>query len=175
MRIEIQRQVAAPAATIFELMTQLDHVAFVAPGRRREWCPEPHQRLAEGVGQVIYVSHGKHRAQLEFTTEVLEPPTRIEQVFTSWPLRGGRRVTALEPRGEATTLVSELYEWRPPFLMRSVVSQRLGRERELLEERLDRLGILAERGYAELGAEAFAGGIEPAAARLGLELALGDG
>lgn len=172
MKIEEQVEVAAPPRTVFEFFAWLDHLKLVSPGRRREWCPIPGLRVAEGRQHEVCVEQGRHHVRLSFRTEVLRPAERIEDVFLTWPMQGATRVLTFGPLPAAgrelhTSLV-EVDEWRPPFFVRSLVDKRLEQQRSLFQEKLHRAKTIIEQAYRAEGPEVFgAGVIEPARA-LGL-------
>jgi hypothetical protein len=170
MRIETQTTVRAPARTAYEFFSWLDHLALVSPAERREWCPVPGQRIAEGAGREVVLEQGRHRVRLGFTTRRLRPGEEIVDVFTSWPLDGARRAVEFraEPRAEGeapVTRISEVHAWRPPFYLRPLVEGRLAKQRAMFDERLARAAQLIARGYDAFGPDVFAGGVlEPARA-----------
>lgn len=168
MKIESQVRIEAPPRLVFEFFAWLDHLRLVSPSRRREWCPVPGQRVAEGTRQEVCLEQGRHRVRLSFVTEILRPAETIVDVFSSWPLHGARRILRLQaetPEHPAppVTWVIEETEWSPPFLVRRLVDKRLEQQRLQFQEKLDNARLIIEKVYAELGSEAFERGVlEPA-------------
>lgn len=171
MRIEAHVTIEAPPRLVFEFFAWLDHLRLVAPSRRREWCPIPGRRVAEGARQEVCLAQGQHKVRLGFVTEVLRPADCIVDVFQSWPLRGARRVLRFraEAHGEhMRTLLTEETEWSPPTLVRRLVDKRLEQQRQQFQEKLENAKIVVERVYEALGEEAFDHGVLEAAARVGI-------
>lgn len=181
MRIETQVRVAVPPRTAFEFFVWLDHLRLVSPSARKEWCPAPGRRIAEGVSHEVCLKQGRHKVQLRFTTEVVRPAETIVDVFNSWPLEGARRtlrfVSASEPAasedtgdmvGAPQTLVVEEDVWRPPFFVRPLVDKRLEQQRDLFQEKLDRAADIIERAYLAAGPEVFTEGVVAPIRRYGL-------
>lgn len=172
MKIESQTCVEAPPRTTYEFFAWLDHLRLVSPGGRREWCPRPGQRVAEGLCHQVCLEQGKHRVRLRFRTEVLRPAERIEDVFLSWPLQGARRTLHFSPlppdrQGFVGTRVVEHDEWRPPVFVRALVDKRLEQQRALFAEKLERAKAIIEGAYRAAGSEVFAAGVLGPARDLG--------
>lgn len=169
MKIEAQVQVEAPPRTVCDFFAWLDHLRLVSPGQRREWCPTPGQRVAEGREREVCLQQGRHRVRLSFRTERFRPAECIEDVFLTWPMQGARRVLRFAPvpgpdRLLHTSLV-EIDEWRPPFFVRALVDKRLEQQRALFDEKLRRAKAIIERAHDAHGPEVFSGGVlEPARA-----------
>ena len=178
LRIETQVRVAAPPRTVFEFFAWLDHLRLVSPAGRREWCPTPGRRIAEGVSHEVCLEQGRHRVRLRFSTETMRAAECIVDVFSSWPLDGARRTLRFFPDGPAgpgsdaevcATRVVEEDEWRPPLLVRPLVDKRLEQQRSLFEEKLNNARRIIETVYPLLGPEAFSDGVVEPARKVGFE------
>lgn len=174
MKIESQTCVEAPPRTVFEFFAWLDHLRLVSPGGRREWCPVPGRRVAEGLTHEVCLEQGKHRVRLRFRTERFRPAECIEDVFLNWPLQGARRTlhfSSLPLTGADTvgTRVVEHDEWRPPFFVRALVDKRLEQQRALFAEKLQRAKAIIEGAYRAEGPEVFASGVLDPARALGFD------
>lgn len=148
----------------------LDHLRLVSPSRRREWCPLPGQRVAGGAIHEVCLQQGKHKIRLRFKTEVLTPNERIEDVFTTWPLQGARRLLMFtsDPGDAQVTLLTEIDEWKPPFLVKRLVDKRIDQQVDQFEEKLNNAKRIIETVYLAHGEDAFDQGVLSAAESVGL-------
>ena len=161
--------VLAPPRTVFEFFTWLDHLELVSPSRRKEWCPTRGQRVAEGRSHEVCLQQGRHQLRLRFTTGVLIPAERIEDIFSTWPLSGARRTMIFSPveGGTGETIVVEKDAWTPPLLVRSLVGRRLEQQKDQFDEKLRNAKAIIEQAYVRFGPDVFSDGVITPAQAIG--------
>lgn len=169
VRLEAATVVDAPASIVFRFFQQLDHLRLLSAGRRREWCLQQGALLAVGVAHEVRIQQGRHSLLVHFKTLRLDPHRLIEDEFLSWPLKGARRVLALEPQG-AQTRVCESNVWDPPWYARGMVEKHEAEQRQFFVAKLNHAKQVIEAVYGVCGADAFLHGVLPDAVRAGLPL-----
>lgn len=172
MKLESSISIEAPPHVVFRFYAQLDHLRFVSPVRRREWCPRFGVALEEGAEYEVRIEQGKHGLHLRFRTTRFVPHSSLENEFLSWPLKGARHEQRFEARGGGT-LVSDVNFWVPPWYARGVVAQREDEQRRFFAEKLEKAKRLIEAVYARAGEAAFRDGIFEDAADVGIAPVIG--
>src|SRR5437763_1488877 len=78
----------------------LDHLRFISPQRRVEWCPRRGASIDPGTEAELKVMQGRHTLTVRFRNVRFELDHLIEDEFLSWPLRGARHTQTFEAAGE---------------------------------------------------------------------------
>ena len=124
MIIEASILVEAPPEIVFRFYTLLDHLRYVSPERRREWCPRRNARIALGAEYEVNIHQGRHSVVLRFRTVRYEPGAAYEDEFLNWPLKGARHLqTFTGVNGDAATRVEDVNRWEPPWYARAMVKK----------------------------------------------------
>lgn len=160
MKLESTILIEAPVPVVFRFYRNLDHLRFVSPTHRREWCPARGLVLSEGTEQEVRVRQGRHGLALRFRTIRLDLHKAYEDEFLSWPLAGARHVqTFTEQNGGQATWVCDTNLWDPPWFARAIVSKHEAQQVTFFEEKLRNAKRLIESVYQKRGEEAFTQGI----------------
>jgi ligand-binding SRPBCC domain-containing protein len=173
--IEVSILVEAPPPVVYRFYSQLDHLRYVSPIRRREWCAERGIEVGVGREYEVNVQQGRHAILLRFRTIRADGCACIEDEFLNWPLKGARHVQSFVPEDEKrSTLVTDLNRWDPPWYARSAVKKHEWEQTSFFQEKLDNAKRVIEAVYRERGDGAFVEGIGAEAAALGIAPVIGE-
>lgn len=168
MNISIQVQIAAPPEVVFRFYTQLDHLRFISPRFRFEWCTEKGASVRLGNESEVRIQQHRHGITVRFKTTRLETDRFVEDEFLSWPVKGARHTVSLRNQNGLTT-VEDSISWDPPWFLRRVLDRYIDEQKRFFEERQAKAKTMIEAVYALRGAESFREGIFPEAERAGIE------
>lgn len=172
MIIEVSILVEAPPPVVYRFYSQLDHLRYVSPGRRREWCAERGLEVGLGREYEVNVEQGRHSILLRFRT-VRADESCIEDEFLNWPLKGARHLQRFEAQDDAT-FVTDMNRWNPPWYARSAVKRHEWEQTSFFKEKLENAKRVIEGVYREKGDAAFAEGIGADAESCGFEPVIVD-
>lgn len=168
LEIAVELRIEAPPAVVFRFFRMLDHLRFISPRYRQEWCTRAGVVVGPGTEAEVRIQQGSHGITVRFRNVLFEPDRLIEDEFVSFPLRGARHRQILEPEdGGLRTLVRSVSRWEPPWYLRKLVERKELQQRQFFEERLANAMRLIEAVHALRGAESFGQGIAADAAAVG--------
>jgi ligand-binding SRPBCC domain-containing protein len=168
VRIRVQLAIAAPPEIVFRFYTRLDHLRFISPRYRQEWCTSPGAIVALGGESEVRIQQHRHGVTVRFRTVRLEADRFLEDEFLSWPVKGARHTVRLEPGKNGETLLEDVITWEPPWYLRRTIERYLAEQQKFFEERQAKAKQIIEAVYAARGGEAFVEGIFPDAERVGI-------
>lgn len=170
VKIEVQIRVEVPPPVAFRFFTNLDHLRFISPRHRVEWCPQIGSVLGPGAESEVRIQQGKHGITVRFKTIRFEPDRLFEDEFSSWPVKGARHVLTMssEDGGHATE-VANVTTWDPPWYLRPMIERQLGQQRDFFMERMANAKRIIEAVYAQRADDAFKEGIFQDAALVGAD------
>jgi hypothetical protein len=160
VKIAVEARIAAPPSVVFRFFRMLDHLRFISPKRRVEWCPRRGALIEPGSEADLRVAQGRNRITLRFRNVRFELDRTIEDEFISWPLRGARHTQTFESLdGGLSTKVESVTTWEPPWYLRKVLERHEGEQRTFFAERQENAKRIIEAVYARKGEDAFKEGI----------------
>jgi ligand-binding SRPBCC domain-containing protein len=161
--------IAAPADVVFRFYTQLDHLRFISPHHRHEWCTKPGTIVALGSESEVRIQQHRHGLTVRFRTVRLEPNRFLEDEFLSWPVKGARHTVRFEPGPNGSTVLEDVIAWDAPWYLRRAIDRYLDEQQKFFEERQANAKKIIEAVFAARGAEAFREGISSDAESVGIE------
>jgi hypothetical protein len=60
VKIHVQLVIAAPAGVVFRFYTKLDHLRFISPRHRHEWCTKPGTVVELGSESEVRIQQHRH-------------------------------------------------------------------------------------------------------------------
>jgi len=169
VKIRVHVRVAAPPHVVFRFYTKLDHLRFISPRFRHEWCTKSGAVVALGTESEVKIQQHRRSLTVRFRTVKLETDRFLEDEFISWPVKGARHTVQLKPSPEGReTELEDAITWDPPWYLRRVLERYVEEQKKLFEERQSNAKRIIEAVYAARGADAFREGIFPDAERVGI-------
>ncbi len=168
MNISIQVKIAAPPEVVFRFYTQLDHLRFISPRFRFEWCTQRGAIVLLGAESEVRIQQHRHAITVRFKTTRMETDRFLEDEFVSWPVKGARHTVTLREK-DGGTVVEDVITWDPPWFLRRVLDRYIDEQRRFFEERQAKAKTMIEAVYVLRGAESFREGIFPEAELAGIE------
>jgi ligand-binding SRPBCC domain-containing protein len=170
VKISVKLSISAPPEIVFRFYTRLDHLRFISPRFRYEWCTKEGAIVAEGSESEVKIQQHRHKITVRFRTVRLEDERFIEDEFLTWPVKGARHTVRLEPSaGGTSTSLEDVIVWDAPWYLRRVLERYVDEQRRFFEERQANAKRIIEAVYAARGADAFRDGIFADAASVGIE------
>jgi hypothetical protein len=169
VKIDVVVEIEAPPRVVYRFYTMLDHLRFICPPERHEWCTRPGVVLEAGIESEARIRQGRHAASVRFRTVRVDPDRGFEDEFVSWPLRGARHIVRLEAMSPTRTRLENVITWDPPWYLRRLVDRHEAEQRAFFADRQENAKRIIEAVYRVRGEDAFASGIVGDAAAAGIQ------
>jgi hypothetical protein len=160
VQIEVQVRIEAPPEVVYRFFVRLDHLRFISPRYRREWCPRLGAMIESGKEREVRIQQGDYGITIRFRTVRLDENCLIEDELISWPLHGARHIQRLEPdEGGQATRVANISTWSPPWYLKKLAERHEDQQKTFFLERTTNAKAIIEAVYKLRGLESFTDGI----------------